>query len=161
MNKPNLFLMIGLVGGAVLGLLASGSFSGFESGATAPKTNDSKHQMGADNHDHNRLQEVPINAVPSVKIVLDAEGGCTYNMRLDLTNFRFAPENVNGPHEAGEGHAHLYADGQKLSRIYSEWVHFAAPLGSKFIEVTLNSNDHATLANQGKPITATAAMDDC
>ena len=161
MNKPNLFLIIGLVGGAALGLLASGSISGFGSGATAPKMDHSKHQIGADNHDHDRLQEVPIDAVPSVQITLDAEGGCTYNMRLDLTNFRFAPENVNGPHKDGEGHAHLYADGQKLSRIYSEWVYFAAPLGSKSIEVTLNSNDHATLANQGKPITAQAALDDC
>jgi len=82
-------------------------------------------------------------------------------MQLTLENFRLAPEAVNTAHKDGEGHAHLYADGVKLARVYSEWFHFAAPSGSKSIEVTLNSNDHATLVHEGKPISATAQLSDC
>ena len=164
MNKANLFLVLGLAGGALLGLLASGSFGGFGSGATgsAPKQvmDHSKHQVDGIAHDHDRLQEVE-GDVPTLMLNLKAEGNCTFNLHMTVQNFRLAPENVNGPHLSGEGHAHLYADGVKLARVYSEWFHFTAPKGSKSIEVTLNSNDHATLVAGGEPITATADLPDC
>ena len=158
MNRANLFLILGLAGGAVLGLLASGAVTGNGSGAAGSAVTQG---MDAKHHDHDRVHEVDESAVPAVQIALQSEGGCTYNMRLSLENFRFAPENVNDAHKEGEGHAHLYADGVKLARVYSEWFHFSAPLGSKAIEITLNSNDHATLAHEGDPITATAQLTDC
>lgn len=165
MNKSNLFLMLGLAGGTILGLLASGSVAGFNSGSTGnsprPQMDHSMHNMDAMTHDHDKVQEVGAGAVPAVQIALQSEGGCTYNMQLKLENFSLAPQNVNGPHKNGEGHAHLYADGKKLARIYSEWFHFSAPSGSQAIEVTLNSNDHAILAIEGKPITASAKLTDC
>ncbi len=158
MNKANLFLILGLAGGAVLGLLASGAVTGSGSGASRSAATQG---MDAAHHDHDRVHPVAPGAVPAVQIALQSEGGCTYNMQLTLENFRFAPERVNGPHTDGEGHAHLYADGVKLARVYSEWFHFSAPIGSKAIEITLNSNDHATLAHEGNPITATALLTDC
>jgi len=165
MNKANLFLILGLAGGTCLGLLASGSLDGVGSGAigSAPTADmdHAQHQTGGMAHDHDRVQEVAPDAIPTIQIALQPEDPCTYNLMVTLNNFAFAPENVNGPHKDGEGHAHLYADGRKLGRIYSEWYHFSAPAGSKSIEVTLNSNDHATLAHEGKPITATAPLTDC
>ena len=165
MSKENLFLIIGLAGGAALGLLASGSFGGLGSGsnrsAPSPKMDHSQHQMDGTAHDHDRVQEVSPDAVPTVRISLNSEGGCAYNMLLSLENFVLSPKDVNGPHKDGQGHAHLYAGGQKLARVYSEWFHFIAPTGSKSIEVTLNSNDHATLALNGEPIKAAADLTGC
>ena len=41
------------------------------------------------------------------------------------------------------GHAHLYIDGQKIARIYSNWHHIKEiPAGAKELTVTLNSNEH-------------------
>lgn len=164
MNRSNLFLVLGLAGGTCLGFLASGSVSGFGFNAkTAPDNtgmDHSMHQMDGMKHDHDRIQEVE-GDVPSLMLHLQSEGNCTFNLHMMMENFRLAPENVNGPHVSGEGHAHLYVDGEKHARIYSEWVHFTAPRGSKAIEITLNSNDHATLAHQGKPIRATADLSDC
>ena len=165
MNRPNLMLMLGLIGGTALGFIASGSLGGFGSGADLSpepaEMDHSMHQMGGQKHDHDRVQEVDPGAVPAVQIALQSEGGCAYNLLLSLDNFEFSPETVNQPHIPGTGHAHLYADGQKLGRIYSKWYHFTAPAGSKSIEVTLNSNDHATLAHEGQAITAKADLSDC
>ena len=165
MNRSNLMFMLGLIGGTALGFIASGSIGGFGSGADLTpqpaEMDHSMHKMGGKTHDHDRVQEVDPSAVPAVQIALQSEGGCAYNLLLSLDNFKFSPETVNEAHISGTGHAHLYADDQKLGRIYSEWYHFTAPKGSKSIEVTLNSNDHATLSHEGKAITAKADLSDC
>lgn len=157
MNKANLFLILGLAGGTMIGLSAAGTFS---DQMESHNTQSQSAEMDA-HHNHDRMQEVSPSAVPLVLINLNAEGGCAYNMQLILDNFRLAPEAVNMAHKDGEGHLHLYADGVKLARVYSEWFHFAAPKGSKTIKVTLNSNDHATLVHDGNPIEATAQLNGC
>ena len=35
----------------------------------------------------------------------------------------FAPENVNQADVDGQGHAHIYVDGEKVSRVYGERFH--------------------------------------
>lgn len=70
-----------------------------------------------------------------------------WNLRLKTTNFEFSPENANGPHQAGEGHAHLYVNGKKRARLYGRWFHIdRLPPGRVALTVTLNSNDHRPLA---------------
>ena len=161
MNRANLFLVLGLAGGVVIGLAASGTLGGFGSGATGNATDHSAAQMvGGMDHDHSKMRAVD-DVAPSVMVHLTPEGGCAYNAHIMTENFVFSPQNVNGEHVPGEGHAHLYVDGVKLSRVYSEWFHFTAPKGASEVEVTLNSNDHATLTVDGAPVTATAELTDC
>ena len=155
MNRANLFLIIGLAAGTVLGLAASGSFGGFShSGQSAEAPN-----MAA--HDHSKMIEIPESSAPVLSAVLHHEGGCAYNLHLTVSNFRFAPENANGSHVDGEGHAHIYVDGTKLARVYSDWFHFSAPKGSKMLKVTLTANDHSALAVGGVPITSSVALTEC
>lgn len=157
MNKANLFLIVGLAAGTGLGFVASGSLSGFGSGAAhTPMQNVSDAA-----HNHDRVQELSADEAPTVQIIVKPEGGCAYNLHIITQKFQFAPENVNGAYAPGEGHAHIYVDDIKRARVYSEWFHFTAKPSAKTVKVTLNSNDHATLASGGVPIEATAELTDC
>ena len=80
------------------------------------------------------------------------------NLHLTTTNFRFAPRSVDRHATLGEGHAHLFVDGEKVGRAYSDWVHLMVAPGSHTITVVLSANDHSTLAVGGKAIEATAKV---
>jgi hypothetical protein len=78
-------------------------------------------------------------------IVEDEVGG--WNLQIQTTNFRFAPENVNGANRDGEGHAHIYVNGEKIARVYGPWFHIGSlPEERNEVAVTLNANDHSGLA---------------
>ena len=78
------------------------------------------------------------------KVLKDPMSG--WNVYVQVSNFRFAPENASQPHRQGEGHAHLYINGNKIARLYSNWFHIPELIKDKNeIKVTLNSNDHQTL----------------
>ena len=52
------------------------------------------------------------HAVDDLEVEPDGKAG--FNVRIVPTNFTWAPENVNGDDVAGEGHAHLYLDGEQI-----------------------------------------------
>ncbi len=89
---------------------------------------------------------------PSVKIRLerDAHSRGALNLFLDLENFRFAPEEVNKTSRIKEGHAHLYVNGKKITRLYGS-SHFMdnLPKGNLKIRVVLNTNLHENLRYRG------------
>lgn len=94
-------------------------------------------QMGHDRFD------VPANsAAPSVVIhaAKDVNGG--WNLHLMTTNFTFTPENSGKEDVVGEGHAHIYVNGKKVARVYSNWFHINLPKGANKVKVTLNTNSH-------------------
>lgn len=85
-----------------------------------------------------------IPEITDFKILKDPMSG--WNIYVQVRNFRFAPEHASQPHQQGEGHAHLYINGNKIARLYSNWFHIPEFLKDKNeIKVTLNSNDHQTL----------------
>ena len=90
---------------------------------------------------------------PSVKIRLekDAHTKGALNLFLDLENFRFAPEEVNKTSRINEGHAHLYVNGKKLTRLYgASYFMDKLPKGNLELRVTLNTNKHEDLSYRGK-----------
>jgi hypothetical protein len=98
--------------------------------------------------------------IPTVKlrVIKDTKKG--WNLDLETSNFTFAPAKVNQPEEYREGHAHLYINGKKITRIYSDWFYLPAlEPGRNEITVSLNTNDHKTLVLQGKKITDTVIVD--
>ena len=59
----------------------------------------------------------------------------------------------------GEGHAHLYIDGEKIARIYGPWYHVGKILpGAHTIVATLNANNHDTYFNKGRVIADTTEI---
>lgn len=92
--------------------------------------------------------DVPTPAI-SILGLTPAEGG-GYWLELSVENFRFAPENVDSDNVWGEGHAHLYINGVKISRVFEERYYIASlEAGLNTITVTLNANNHATLMHDG------------
>ena len=92
---------------------------------------------------------------PTLSISVTPDPVSGWNLHLETTNFRFAPEASGIGAVAGEGHGHLYANGDKLARLYGPWHHIAAlPKGEVEITVTLNTNDHRTIAVSGQPTEA-------
>jgi hypothetical protein len=99
---------------------------------------------------------------PAPKLVLtatpDSMGG--FNVRVRMANFRLAPEHTGGKPTAGEGHLHLYVDGQKLTRLYGPWFYLEGlGQGAHALRVDAMANNHAPYHRGGSPIFATTAVE--
>ncbi len=91
----------------------------------------------------------------SLEAVPDSMDG--YNVHLVTTNFRFTPETAGKSAVNGRGHGHIYVNGVKIGRVYSEWYHVSADKlasGNNVIEVTLNADDHSEWTVMGAHISA-------
>jgi len=76
-----------------------------------------------------------------------------FNLEIQTTNFTFAPETVNQANTPNAGHAHVYANGKKLSRVYGNWFHITGlPAGDHTIMVELNANSHGVIQVDGQPL---------
>ena len=87
----------------------------------------------------------------------NSEGGVLVHIMTD--GWRWAPENVDGEAKLGEGHAHIYVDGEKIGRAYGPY-YYINPLepGSHQVRVVLNHNDHRSITVNGFLAEATAVV---
>ena len=98
--------------------------------------------------------------IPTIKAELQKDPISGFNLYLITSNFRFSPELAGLKHKNGMGHAHLYIDGHKIARIYSNWHHIKEiPDGAKEITVTLNSNDHMAFVFKSAVIKSIIKLD--
>lgn len=106
------------------------------------------HNHGTHHESHHRITALEEgDKAPTLDFLISRDSVHGWNVRILTTNFRFAPENVNSPFVPGEGHAHLYVDGEQIARIYGGWFHVEKlPHGLVDVTVTLNANDHSQLA---------------
>jgi len=125
-------------------------------------TSDTHDSDSHDSHSHGEPFNVPAATAPQIsnlKVTEDAKSG--WNVSFDTANFTFAPENASGAHVNGEGHAHIYVDGKKLSRVYSNNYYIDhLDEGERNISVTLNTNDHRDYAVDGAVIEAAQTVVD-
>jgi hypothetical protein len=107
-------------------------------------------------HDHDRLVSLPPDTpAPTLALEVSRDAVAGWNVRLLTSHFTFSPERASGAHVPGEGHAHLYLNGDKLARLYGPWFHLdALPPGDHELTATLNTNDHAAYAINETPIRA-------
>lgn len=108
---------------------------------------------------HTQIEVPPGQPVPAVKLIVHPDTMKGWNLEIQTTNFVFAPERVNTKGLISEGHAHLYVDGKKITRLYGNWYYLdrLSP-GEHTLRVTLNTNAHQDLMYDGKPIEATAVI---
>ena len=108
----------------------------------------------ADDHHGAETPETVVSETPvSVRITAESDGEAGVNVSIVTEGFRFAPELVDQPHTPGAGHAHIYADGEKLARVFGSEYHIAElPPGEHEIRVSLNTNDHGELEYGGKKV---------
>lgn len=103
---------------------------------------------------HLDLYNIPEGEViPSVRMEVELDHDAGWNVHLITNDFNFAPENTGEAHIPGEGHAHLYVDGEKIARVYGNWHHInELPAGNHYLSVVLTTNDHKLYAVQGQTI---------
>jgi|GEM_PF-397640 len=105
------------------------------------------------------VYEVSAEEAPKIELIVTEDTKSGYNIKIAATDFIFTPESVNGENVIGEGHAHLYVDGQKVGRLYSPYYHYDGDFeGTKEFRVTLNANDHSEYTVDGEVITSTVQV---
>jgi len=104
-------------------------------------------------HVHTLLEATAPYPAVSISVTPDPKSG--WNVFIETENHTFAPERASTVHIPGEGHAHIYVNGQKINRIYGNWYHLnELPVGEHEIMVSLSTNDHQELVRNGIPIMA-------
>lgn len=107
-------------------------------------------------HMHSEQYEVPEDmSVPNLELSVEEDPKSGWNLLLTVENFEFSAESASLDHEDGKGHAHLYINEKKITRLYDEWVYLPddwLKKGENEIHVTLNTNDHLDYAVNGDPI---------
>ncbi|MDY6941147.1 MAG: hypothetical protein SWY16_26255 [Cyanobacteriota bacterium] len=111
-------------------------------------------------HHHGTMEIPDGQPVPEIGLVVSEDSVRGWNVEVQLKNFTLTPENVNQANRPGEGHAHLYINGEKMTRLYSNWYYLSElPPGEHTITVSLNSNQHDALTHNGQPIEASTILE--
>lgn len=118
-----------------------------------------QHQHPASPTHHQTLAIPPGQPIPSVKLVVHPDAIAGWNLEIQVKHFTFAPERMQNPGSPTEGHAHLYVNGQKLTRLYSNWYYLPKlEPGKNTLTVTLNTNSHEELVHNGQTIQASQTI---
>ena len=130
---------------------------------TSEKNHHDEKESDMTTHMHVEVYEVPDNEsqpkLTFLEVIPDKKSG--WNLKVETEDFKFAPENASSDHVPGEGHAHIYVDGEKLTRLYSENYYLGEfDEGQHEIRVTLNTNDHKDYQVDGKLVELTHIIKD-
>ena len=97
-----------------------------------------------------------VSETPAPTLELNWEDVPTKNgakLRLETNNFTFSRTDDGAAHVPNEGHAHLYLNGLKLGRLYSNIYQIGAlSPGNYTLSVSLNSNDHRPYVSDSGPV---------
>lgn len=159
MNRLFSLFVIGLLFGGGIGFtIAAGNGITFDGHDHA---NPAHHGAGMDHGDeahammHETPLEVPAEDAPQLSIMLYTDPMAGWNLHIMTDNFAFSPQHASLENITGEGHAHVYINGQKRGRVYGAWTHLdTLPKGEVEVRVSLNTNDHRPLAVDGIAIEA-------
>lgn len=97
------------------------------------------------------LTAPPVDAAANISIMHPMEDHVVYGDEMDLnlsiSDFTLNASAIGGPNVAGEGHWHLYINGNLIAPYATENLHLAQlPQGDHLIEVELVENDHSSLS---------------
>ncbi|MBE7380679.1 MAG: hypothetical protein F6J95_004640 [Leptolyngbya sp. SIO1E4] len=151
--------------GVEIGVSRAGADMGHGDHTPAPTAEEMPHdghgaEMPHSDHGHHGALEVPADQpVPTVTLAVYPDPVAGWNIEAQTENWDFAPERVNQSSITTEGHAHLYLNGEKLTRLYSEWYYQPSlPPGEHTLTVSLNANGHEALMHNGQPIKASVSL---
>lgn len=162
MNRALALLLIGLVFGGGIGFVIAAANGVTLDGHdhTTDHGTMGHSALGGDggDHDHSELVEAT-GAAPTLMVHVMPDPVSGWNLHLMTENFTFNAAAAGAAHVDGEGHAHVYADGVKLARIYGNWFHIPSlPEGDVTVLVTLNANDHRRIGVSGAPVEASITV---
>jgi hypothetical protein len=136
----------------------SHSQTALTSSSAAKRAGSMGHDMPQHNHTPRALAAEVATPTLSMQLFTDKKSG--YNLQLNLSNYHLIPPQLATTDNSAitQGHAHLYVNGTKIQRVYSEHTHLPAKLfnkGLNQIMVSLNSHEHETWTKAKQPILST------
>ncbi len=146
-----LLFVIGLLFGATGGFLAGGGIADAGMGHDHAGHTDTAH-------DHSQMIQWGSGPVPSLALSISADTMSGVNLHIATTNYAMTPEVVGEADQTGGGHAHVYINGEKIGRVYSDWVHLPTAVSGDTIRVTLNGNSHSGWMGPNGPFAAEIAV---
>lgn len=115
---------------------------------------------GAMGHSHKKMEIPADKPVPEVDLIVHQDTMKGWNLEIKVNNFKFAPETVNQNSNPNEGHAHLYINDKKITRIYGNWYYLGnLEPGNNKITLRLNTNNHEDLVSHSKMIMDTEIIE--
>lgn len=161
MSRSLALFAIGLVFGGGAGFVIAAD-NGVTFGAQGPGAPAQYGEVSKETktHDHSTPVDIaPGSDAPSVSIEAFKDAMSGWNLKVTPVNFSFAPQNASSADVPGEGHAHIYINGDKLGRLYGKWYHLTnLPKGEVEIKVSLNGNSHSPLMVNSVPVEATTVI---
>lgn len=119
------------------------------------------HHLAADSmHAAHGFVAIPEGyAVPTVEIVVTQDNSNHWLLQVETEHFTFNPMKVGDMAPSyNEGHAHLYVNGRKVSRLYGKYYDLGILKPGTKITVTLHANNHAALIHNGQKIEASTIV---
>ncbi|WDE03361.1 hypothetical protein SG34_018395 [Thalassomonas viridans] len=119
---------------------------------------------GMMDHSHEPVA-IPANLpVPKLEVALYKDEKSGFNLHIELADFELeAPEFASEkPLGYVQGHAHLFINGQKIQRVYGQYLHLPGTLfkpGINQVMVTLNNHDHKIWSRDKKQVVASVFID--
>ncbi len=154
MNYP--FLGHKIAAGVVVALIAAACGSSTATSDTSAADTTPSEQESSESSGTEVTSELPI---PTIAVSIEPDAKAGQNLTVEVTDFTISPEAASTETVDGEGHFHLYVDGERTMRFYNESLHLNLDPGSHEIMVELSSNDHSAWTIDGEPIVATASID--
>ena len=148
MNKQFLIIL-----SAVCSLLVFGNSINANEDNHNHHHNSSLEESTTDMHHHKTVMIEEGQPVPNIDLVVYEDAIKGWNLEIKLDNFQFTPQDVNRDNQLNQGHAHLFINGKKVTRLYGNWFYLdSLSAGSNEIKVNLNTNSHESLMYQGNMI---------
>jgi hypothetical protein len=120
---------------------------------TSVSANEQMQGESPDSHEHKTVIISEDQPIPTIDLVVHQDTIKGWNLEVELNNFIFTPEMVNQENELNKGHAHLYINGEKVTRLYGNWYYLKElPVGKNEIRVIINTNQHEELIYQDNVI---------
>ena len=147
----------------VVGFLHEPAFEGTLNAVYLSVTKVAVHGHGESSSDHHATtenygtieSEVPI----SIDIATEVDDSGNVSVEVITEGWIWTPDNVDGEHVPGEGHAHIYVDDVKIDRVYGpSYLLEGLEPGERHVRVTLNTNSHGELTYDGKDLEAIALV---
>ncbi len=107
-------------------------------------------------HDHGALDPIETDLDLAVTVVAAEVVGDAVTITIETSDgFSFVDDDTgtaNG-HVDGEGHVHLYVDGEKITRVYAPtYTHSGLAPGVHTVRVELSTNEHHPYSIGGLPV---------
>jgi len=123
-------------------------------------------------HDHKPISIPEGAAAPKINIAIFQDKKDGFNLHISVADFELEPPEfestfITSPAQSTmarteklivDGHAHLYVNGKKISRVYGNYVHLPSGLfnpGINMIMVSLNAHSHDVWTLNNNQIMAT------